>query len=845
MSVHREVSSIIERTEKKPNIVNEESNFVVITYWWGSGRLNRNTARPCTAFYEDNLKKINNFILKLLAGAENQKNFQGDFTFNTIFNNLQKNPTLFVKLNEFIADKMLNDYINSAAEEYKIDSKIKNIHEKFTILKAQKLFHDELTYEQLVSIIIKIIINGILLNQENLINLYKVQKQVNEIKAKYNNLRKKTQVDEFILFSINIVERCIDSDCLNTMKKDIINKQKNIDDKKLIDLLDTIKDLAHKKEKLSSELIKELKNKYNQPDGSSKNIFDLLIETLEYKPPIKFEEMIENWGKLCEKNNCNYLSVEYNEFTKEGGYQLAINAKPKFIEKALELCYPRSVLYIDGDMTIRKYPGIFDMKNIDFMARGWYVDPRASWNLDTSITYDPYDFETSGGIMFFSSSEAAKKLLELWIITSEKSINDGKADDRVLSLVFNTKAVLTWCRIIQLPVEYLWLTLDFDERMLESVYDWDKDEMQSSIIVDHPECLTSEDTATGAGAASSRQPKFSEFLSDETPSVEITHEYIMFNELKKYKHFESQGKYLPYFNHYYQYMSGLQYKNDGNPELVDMGLVDPTNEENNVYPLYIVPFTETFGEINHPRDDMKLNKVAQFNLQQLSEALLDENEYILKNHETYYEIIIKTQAQLKSTELFHLILYLLKNIDKPILLNPKFIPGNKEFDTVLYQKIKTHIFTTYKDIDFVFNPIHKTSIKRSDFFKPNINLMQPMLFKYEERFFNYLLMQLSLGDLSEFLSENSYYFMSLVRVGYIINKNKNTTLSSETREYYKSRYFTSASGKKKKLKPFNMNKIIKDYMNVLETPVGKLNSILRNKTIKNNKKSKGKKTKRR
>ena len=57
---------------------------------------------------------------------------------------------------------------------------------------------------------------------------------------------------------------------------------------------------------------------------------------------------------------------------------------------------------------------------------------------------------------------------------------------------------------------------------------------------------------------------------------------------------------------------------------------------------------------------MKLNKVAQFNLQQLSEALLDENEYILKNHETYYEIIIKTQSQLKSTELFHLILYLLK-----------------------------------------------------------------------------------------------------------------------------------------------------------------------------------------
>ena len=178
MTVHKEVSEIIRKTIKKPNIVNEASNFVVITYWWGSGRLNRNTARPCTSFYEDNLKKINNFVLKFLAGAENQKNFQGDFTFNTIFYNLQKNPALFVSLNEFIADTMLRGYINSAAEEYEIDSKIKNIDDKFTFLKGQKLFHDELTYEQLVSIVIKIIINGILLNQENLINLYKIQKQV-------------------------------------------------------------------------------------------------------------------------------------------------------------------------------------------------------------------------------------------------------------------------------------------------------------------------------------------------------------------------------------------------------------------------------------------------------------------------------------------------------------------------------------------------------------------------------------------------------------------------------------------------------------------------------------------
>ena len=65
-SIHNNVSEIINNNNKLPSIINEKSNFVVITYWWGRGNLNRNTARPCTSFYEDYLKKINNYILKLL-----------------------------------------------------------------------------------------------------------------------------------------------------------------------------------------------------------------------------------------------------------------------------------------------------------------------------------------------------------------------------------------------------------------------------------------------------------------------------------------------------------------------------------------------------------------------------------------------------------------------------------------------------------------------------------------------------------------------------------------------------------------------------------------------------------
>lgn len=37
-----------------------------------------------------------------------------------------------------------------------------------------------------------------------------------------------------------------------------------------------------------------------------------------------------------------------------GGYQMAINAKPLFIKKALDLCGGRGCLYIDGDMFVNK-----------------------------------------------------------------------------------------------------------------------------------------------------------------------------------------------------------------------------------------------------------------------------------------------------------------------------------------------------------------------------------------------------------------------------------------------------------------------------------------------------------
>ena len=851
MNVHNKVTSIIESTTKLPTIVNNESNFVVITYWWGRDVLNRNTARPCTSFYEDNLKKINKIILEILSTVENNKELDKNLSIKTIFINFEKNPSLSNKINKVISDEIIVNYLNELAEYLKISPSVKDMIEKYRLIKEK--LPDMVEYDDLLSKVRKIIISGIIKNKNNLIKLHELNIEFNNLKNKYLSYKSSEEInknDDFVKHKIdykidNLINLQLGMFDITGNKEEVTNEQldyikENVKNKELLDMVKKSKHLNNEIDKINKEIITVLKKKYIQPDNKQKNIFDLLIETLEYLPPIQYEKMINNWEESCAKNGCNYLSVEYPEFTEKGGYQLAINAKPKFIKKALELCSPRSVLYIDGDMNIRKYPGIFDMKSIDYMARGWYIDPRSSWKMDQSIMYDPYDFETSGGTMFFSSSEEANRLLTLWITIAEKPIHDGKADDRVLSLIFNSKGVLTWCNVIQLPVEYLWLTIDYDERMMDLLYDYDKKLMDSTLFIDHPECLTSEDTATGAGAASSRQPKFSDFLEDLYPAVELTHEYIMFQELEVYNHFNekilqesNKDPFLPYFFWYYYYMSELQYINDGNPDLIDQKFVYPDNPKENEYPLHIVSYDDKYGNLKHPRDpdNYTLNDVVEQNNIKLTDIPL-EFLPIVNEYNDYIEIIPRDQEEVNSRELLQTIIYYLNNFkDKPIIYNPKNFTG---YDKSLYNKLMDNISKIYKNINFVFNPIHKIIINHCDYLKPEINLFQPMLFRYDKKLVDYLSMQLSLEDFSIYLKTGSYHFVSLVRIAYLI-KNHKSTLSTKS---------TQASGKNNVVK--NMFSFIKNYIEAFETPLEKITSLKRKKTRKRRKtRKRNKRTRRR
>ena len=58
------------------------------------------------------------------------------------------------------------------------------------------------------------------------------------------------------------------------------------------------------------------------------------------------------------------------------------------------------------------------------------------------------------------------------------------------------------------------------------------------------------------------------------------------------------------------------------------------------------------------------------------------------------------------------------------------------------------------------------------FFKPRIQTNQAMMFRPSKILIKFLMMFLSLDDMSSYLNNGSYELMSRVRVGYLINKQK-------------------------------------------------------------------------
>ena len=738
------LEQIIENTIKKPTIVNENSNFVVVTYWWGTGNYNNNTARPCISFYENIIHKLIELSVHTLNTSPGD-----DYTKN--LNNLEFIVSKLSKFNN-IVDNNSKTYINMIYEYLNIDIYRNNDIDQIALQQLEKFkssgktpqYYEYKNIETVKNIFKLLFIEIIKINRDNIHKLFELNKDLKKIHKGYD-------INKHILKN-DINSRDINSQILIKIKN--LTKEKN-------DIKLNIKKILNTPQASYSSFTED---KYN-----NKSINEIFNIEFRYLNPIKFEEMIQLWENKCTELKCNFLSVEYPEFAKPGGYQMAINAKPLFIKKTLELCsdHGLNVLYIDGDMYIRKYPIIFDLKDVDFMARGWWIDPRSSYKMTESILIDPYTFETSGGTMFFSQSNESKILLQKWIEESAKPYQKGKADDRILSLVFNTYKFLLNMKIIQLPIEYLWLTLDYDERMMDNIYDYDSFRMKSSIFIEHPECLTTEDTASGAGASSDRTPKFYNFLENIEPISEELHESIMFPN----KEMTSA------FRDYFEYMSNTTYINDGNPELIHKGFVDPVlddlnldaderSTENNEYPFYIIPFDDGMGIRKYPHDEsLTIEEISKINLKRSQEMNI-ETLGLEYNDDNFVEIKNK-DGTIDNKKMISLIIRLL-NDGKNVIYNPVNL---NDYNSEYYNKFKNENYK-YNSMNFIFVPKFNKSFNLSDFFKPEIDFNQIIVFRPDENkiLVRFLSMFLSFEELSNYINNGTYQIMSRLRISYLIIK---------------------------------------------------------------------------
>lgn len=813
------LSDIINTKEIQPVIVNDNSNFVVVTYWWGRDRQNQNTARPCISFFEGLINQVQNLCLKILGTAPD------DISIQQKFQNIEK---IVSGLSSFkkIIDGISNSYNQMIFDDLELQNNQPDSHNNALIklekMKTMNKTPENFEYknkEYTVRLFTMIMIEMITLSKKKYLILFDTNKRIEELQKYFSSKSKSNKIDK--------LER---KQILEQIKK--LNQELNTNK-------EDIKKLLKQKQNYSNKKMKEFNNM---------SIYEILHDQFRFLNPMNYETMIEKWQKECEKFNCNHMAVEYPEFALPGGYQLAINAKPLFIKKALEACGERSVLYIDGDMFIRKYPKIFDIKDVDFMARGWAIDPRSSWKMEESITYDPYTFETSGGTMMFSQSNESKQLIDKWIEEASKPHQLGKADDRILSLIFNTYKFLTSLKIIQLPIEYLWLTLDYDDRMLDMVYDYNKYKMDNTVIIEHSECLTSEETASGSGAASDRTPKFYGYLEENIdPVSEQFHEYIMFPTKDMVEAFQP----------YLEYMQGVQYINDSNYKLLKKGFINLENPEENEQPLYITTYDNKYGDIKYPHDNsLTYNDVAEINTKRSetmnieSLTLEDKGDDIIEINN--FSVLMKEEnnTQYNHAKIISLIIKLLKS-GKEVIYNPVSMDG---YDRELYDKLIKDKFSKFDSMEFIFTPDFTNANTQTSnyFYRPLIKTNQAMFFKPSDILIKFLTMFLSLDDLSMYINYGSYEFMSRVRVGYVIkNKTKKSALIGGNNNAYNAIELYNqgiemlyTGGKKGKMqkriaKPLgrgnNKNITIKKKKISRKTRKLKLNKNKNRKTLKKNK----------
>jgi hypothetical protein len=275
--------------------------------------------------------------------------------------------------------------------------------------------------------------------------------------------------------------------------------------------------------------------------------------------------------------------------------------------------------------------------------------------------------------------------------------------------------------------------------------------MDASIFIDHPECLTSEDTASGSGASSDRTPKYYNFLEENLdPVSEEYYEYLAFQDIK-YK--ESLKDYL-------RFMSDVYYVDDGNQILYAKGFVEQGRDtSDNEQPLYIYPFEKKYGKKNEINEIIikRSNTMNTTGLYVFNESLNIaeiQNTNFMKEEEPDKPDYTKVIA----------LMYKLLNEGKNVLYKPS------STDPEIYQNFIENLSNKYKNTELAFVPIFNGR-SYNDIYRPLIDTNNCIYISHKSTFMkNFITLFESIDDIASYINNGFYQLVSSVRIAYLIKK---------------------------------------------------------------------------
>lgn len=161
---------------------------------------------------------------------------------------------------------------------------------------------------------------------------------------------------------------------------------------------------------------------------------------------LTYDQQVDRLVSQCKKLNINYYFVEYPIFATKGMYMRALNLKIQFIINSLNKFPNLTVITMDTDLNILKYPIIFEMDVDCFFI---------NWNMFDTHCFNPYQIILPGGIMGFANSYNAKVMLKMF--NKHLLKHPDYAEDKMFSQFITSKLLTTYLRCVWLPLNYMYM----------------------------------------------------------------------------------------------------------------------------------------------------------------------------------------------------------------------------------------------------------------------------------------------------------------------------------------------------------------------------------------------------